>query len=180
MNNYCPLRIEDCPVCRRTTPVRTVSPFASPVTKAPPGDAKLGKGDKVRFSAIGWVRGVNPDGSVDVAFTAEPFAEPDATRVPASVIVRLQAAPPEPRVGDEITGRQVRETPWQRGTVLRNTTPGVDDGDRYALLGTGDWVDMSADVVVGDGDALPTFGFAAFEDHETFVVELAPGKVAPN
>lgn len=98
------------------------------------------KGDKVRIVVEGYVGTVNADGTFDVLSTREPYVKnaqtlvEGATAESSSVLERR----PEPKVGDVIIGRTLREVPWKRGTLIKGST-----GYVYMLTADGDWLSIT-------------------------------------
>lgn len=136
-------------------------------------DRKVTKGDLVVARLAAYVRDVDHDaGTVDLAWTREPYADPLVEDVPADALLLRDTAPAEPMIGDTITGKTVRETSWRRGTTLVDRTDlSLSEGEHLILAGTGQWVNVDH-----DGPTVPVFGFDTFGDGELFEVVAAPGK----
>jgi hypothetical protein len=119
-------------------------------------------GDLVTATVTGHVSYIDDDGDLYLHANREPFPDEVDTFacIPSANAHVITPAAAKPRIGDTVTGRQVRETPWQRGTVLR------EDDDRFILGADGMWTSAN------DGER---YAFTEIWDIDTYVVEYLPG-----
>lgn len=81
-----------------------------------------------------------------------------------------KAAKPHPKPGDVITGKQVKETHWKRGTVL------LKKGFTFLLLASGEWQTAGSDSfwLNDDLDDDLVLQFGSLQNSAEFTVLHAP------
>ncbi|HET8581744.1 MAG TPA: hypothetical protein VFL65_00720 [Jatrophihabitans sp.] len=160
----------------RAAPIAWLADWECDLLGLPRSNETPKVGDRVQVTVTGYVEHVYADGSVDVVDKRAAFPniedvrdlgcyEPDEH----TAIRVVERAPKAPKVGDHITGADVKATPWRRGTIIRCADfPGSTYVSALVLLGDGTWRRIN------DGRGPVTF--AELRDAATFRVEHAPGK----